>query len=177
MRNGRTSSGISPTSATMSGFGTSSIWRFSPERLILRWLARAGAKSATAAAMTRMSAPGAARRTASRIAWAVVASTTVTPRGGVTLIAPAIRVTDAPRSRAASAMAAPIFPDDRLPMNRTGSSGSRVPPALTTTWRPSRSPERTNRRSIASTIVGGSASRPMPVSPEASSPTSGSTIM
>ena len=104
----------------MSGFGTSSIRRFSPERLILRWLARAGAKSATAAAITRMSAPGAARITASRIAWAVVASTTVTPRGGVTLMAPAMRVTDAPRSRAASAIAVPILPDERLPMKRTG---------------------------------------------------------
>ncbi len=83
-------SGISPTSATMSGFGTSSIWRSPPSRLILRLLAALGAKSATAAAMTSMSAPGAARITASRMAAAVVASTTVTPRGAVTLIAPAI---------------------------------------------------------------------------------------
>src|SRR5688500_1753168 len=176
-RKGRTSSGISPTSATMSGLGTSSMWMLSPERLILRWLARAGAKSATAAAMMRMSAPGAARRTASRMLCAVVASTTDMPRGGVTLIAPAISVTDAPRSRAPSAMAAPILPEERLPMKRTGSSGSRVPPAVTTTCSPSRSPARANRCSTASTMVGGSASRPMPVSPDASSPTSGSTTM
>ena len=110
------------------------------------------------------------------MAWAVVASTTVTPRGGVTLMAPAMSVTEAPRSRAASAMAAPILPDERLPMKRTGSSGSRVPPALTTTCRPSRSPARANRRSTASRIVAGSARRPMPVRPEASSPTSGSTM-
>ena len=153
IRNGRTPSGISPTSATMSGFGTSSTCSPAPSRLIFFADGRFGAKSATAAAMTRMSAAGAARSTASRMAAAVVASTTVTPRGGATLMAPAISVTDAPRSRAASAMAAPILPLLRLPMKRTGSSGSRVPPALTTTCSPSRSPARAKSCSTASTIA------------------------
>ena len=174
-RNGRRSSGISPTSATMSGFGTSSTCR-PASRLILVADGRFGAKSATAAAMIRMSAAGAARSTASRMAAAVVASCTVTPRGAVTLMVPAIRVTLAPRSRAASAMATPILPLLRLPMKRTGSSGSRVPPALTTTCSPSRSPARAKRRSTASTMLDGSARRPTPVRPDASAPTSGSTM-
>ena len=40
---------------------------------------------------------------------------------------------------ASSAMAWPCLPDERLPMNRTGSIGSRVPPAVTSTRRPARS--------------------------------------
>ena len=39
---------------------------------------------------------------------------------------------------AAQAMAVPCLPEERLPMNRTGSMGSRVPPAVTSTRRPSR---------------------------------------
>ena len=176
IRNGRTSAGISPTSAMMSGLGTRSTCSSAPSRLILRPLACFGAKSSTAAAITRMSAPGASRITAWRMAPAVAAFTTFTPGGGLTLMAPAIRVTVAPRSRAASAMAVPILPLDRLPMKRTGSMGSRVPPALTTTLSPSRSPARSKSRSTASAMVAGSARRPIPVRPEASDPTSGSTI-
>ena len=41
-------------------------------------------------------------------------------------------VTRAPRSSAASAIATPIRPVERLPMKRTGSIASRVPPAVTT---------------------------------------------
>ena len=41
----------------------------------------------------------------------------------------ATSVTRAPRSTAALATATPIFPVERLPMKRTGSIGSRVPPA------------------------------------------------
>ena len=37
----------------------------------------------------------------------------------------------APRSSAASTTATPILPVDRLPMKRTGSIGSAVPPAVT----------------------------------------------
>ena len=79
----------------------------------------------------------------------------------------------APR-RAARAM--PMRPLERLPMKRTGSIGSRVPPAVTSTRRPSqgRSPvgsaasTRASRRS-------GSGRRPRPNSPrEASLPSSGS---
>ena len=54
----------------------------------------------------------------------------------------AMTVTRAPRSSAASAIAAPIFPVERLPMKRTGSIASRVPPAVTTMWRPARSASR-----------------------------------
>ena len=94
----------------------------------------------------------------------------------------AMSVTRAPRSRAASAIATPILPVERLPMNRTGSIGSRVPPAVTTMWRPARSASRAgaderagarrDRRpgsgaraiaaTTASTIRGSSASRPTP---------------
>src|SRR6202043_1406303 len=38
--------------------------------------------------------------------------------------------------RAAAASSLPILPLDRLPMNRTGSIGSRVPPAVITKRRP-----------------------------------------
>ena len=49
------------------------------------------------------------------------------------------RVTLAPRDAASSATAWPCLPDERLPMKRTGSIGSRVPPAVTTTRSPVRS--------------------------------------
>ena len=42
----------------------------------------------------------------------------------------------APASRAAAASATPCLPEERLPRNRTGSSGSRVPPALIVTVSP-----------------------------------------
>ena len=48
-------------------------------------------------------------------------------------------MTSAPRAAATRARAHPCLPDERLPRKRTGSSGSRVPPALITTRRPSRS--------------------------------------
>ena len=101
----------------------------------------------------------------------------------------ATSVTCAPRARAASAMATPILPVERLPMNRTGSMASRVPPALTTMCRPSRSGSRAGSTvggraagsaarigrspiaaTTASTIAGSSASRPTPDWPDASCP-------
>ena len=45
----------------------------------------------------------------------------------------ASRITSAPRRRASSASATPMRPDERLPTKRTLSSGSRVPPAVTST--------------------------------------------
>ena len=48
------------------------------------------------------------------------------------------KVTSAPREAATVASARPIRPLEALPMKRTGSIGSRVPPALTTTRQPSR---------------------------------------
>ena len=56
--------------------------------------------------------------------------------GGGTARFAASSVTSAPRFRASSARATPIRPDERLPRKRTASSGSRVPPALTSTRRP-----------------------------------------
>jgi hypothetical protein len=73
---------------------------------------------------------------ASSIVSAVGVSTTSTPRGGGTVTFAASSVTSAPRLRLTSASATPIRPDERLPRKRTASSGSRVPPALTSTWRP-----------------------------------------
>ena len=64
------------------------------------------------------------------------------PGGSATSTFAATTVTRAPRSSAASAIAAPIRPVERLPMKRTGSIASRVPPAVTTTWRPVRSASR-----------------------------------
>ncbi len=54
----------------------------------------------------------------------------------------ASRITSAPRRRASSASATPIRPDERLPTKRTLSSGSRVPPAVTSTRRPASDPRR-----------------------------------
>ena len=50
------------------------------------------------------------------------------PRWTAGVPGPASNVTSAPRAAAAAASAAPIFPDDRLPRNRTSSTGSRVGP-------------------------------------------------
>ena len=65
------------------------------------------------------------------------------------------RVTLAPRLAASSATAWPCLPEDRLPMKRTGSIGSRVPPAVTTTRSPVRSCSCSAVRSpsMAATIV------------------------
>ena len=112
------------------------------------------------------------------------------------MIWPTTSVTRAPRARAASARATPILPVERLPMNRTGSIGSAVPPALITTVRPSRSaswdsPTSGGRSAgsgariarspmaatTASTMAWVSARRPRPVCPLASGPASGSTIV
>ena len=57
------------------------------------------------------------------------------PGAGTARLA-ATSVTSAPRSRASSATATPIRPEERLPRKRTASSGSRVPPALTSTLLP-----------------------------------------
>ena len=93
-------------------------------------------------------------------------------------------------------MAKPIRPLERLPMKRTGSMGSAVPPALTTMCQPARSAERvapvrggradgsgsrTGRPAIApataSTRSGRATRRPTPTWPEASGPEAGSTTV
>ena len=69
-------------------------------------------------------------------------------------------------------------PLERLPMKRTGSIGSRVPPAVTSTRRPSqgRSPPG-SLASIRSSSRSGAGRRPRPCSPrEASLPSSGSIV-
>ena len=71
---------------------------------------------------------------------AVGVSTTVTPAGAATVRFAASSVTSAPRLRASSASATPMRPDERLPTKRTESSGSRVPPAETSTRRPCSEP-------------------------------------
>jgi hypothetical protein len=139
-----------------------------------------GRKSATAAAITTMSAAS-LRPTTARCISAAVSTDTASmpvPVGGAAVVT---RVTLAPRDAASSAMAWPCLPEDRLPMKRTGSMGSRVPPAVTSTCSPSRScrpvpvPRPASTSETASTMRAGSASLPAPTSPPARRPSSGST--
>ena len=119
-----------------------------------------------------------ARASASRArSPAVGVSTTVTPAGAGTARFAASNVTSAPRRRASSATATPMRPDDRLPTYRTASSGSRVPPAETTTRLPRSGLVACERRSSStrSRMSSGSAIRPIPSSPSASSPSTGPT--
>ena len=80
-------------------------------------LARDGARRARAVVSTSIRRDAGAARAATTLA--------------------AIRVTSAPRRAAAAARARPMRPLERLPMKRTGSIGSRVPPAVTRTRSPS----------------------------------------
>ena len=118
--------------------GSSSRVRPSPRPSLVSDRVR-GRKSATAAAMTRTSAAGSAASTAARMSAVVGALTRVASAGKVTDVMPWTSVTLAPRATAAAAMATPIRPVERLPMKRTGSMGSAVPPAVTTTCHPARS--------------------------------------
>ena len=106
----------------------------SADFLILLVAACAGRKSATAAAITSTCASGACLDTASRSCAAEPMWTTSTPAGSARpAVLPAISVTSAPRWAATRATAYPCLPELRLPMKRTGSIGSRVPPAVTST--------------------------------------------
>ncbi len=99
----------------------------------------AGRKSATAAAITTTSDLAALASTASAISAAVSTSTTSIP--GATARSDVVtRVTSAPSSAAASARAWPWRPEERFERYRTGSMGSRVPPAVTSTRRPRSGP-------------------------------------
>ena len=149
--------------------------------------------------MTTTSASLAAACTASRSCAVDSTATTSTPSGSGSATLAATTVTRAPRARAVPARAYPCRPDERLPMNRTGSMGSRVPPAETTTWRPARSPgpawmpdasvpddarvvaagspsgrRSPTRASAAAAMSAGSGSRPGPVSLPVSRPDAGS---
>ena len=72
-------------------------------------------------------------------------------------------------------------PDERLPRKRTASSGSRVPPAVTSTRRPASlplgSPPASDAPRCAPRSPSGSAIRPGPTRPSASSPSSGPTTI
>ena len=68
---------------------------------------------------------------ASSIDSAVGVGIVSTPGGAGTARFAASRTTSAPRRRASSASATPMRPDERLPTKRAASSGSRVPPAVT----------------------------------------------
>ena len=60
-------------------------------------------------------------------------------------------VTSAPATLQARATARPVFPEERFVNTRTGSSGSAVAPAVTTTWRPSSAWEETARATPVTT--------------------------
>src|SRR6516225_8596630 len=94
-------------------------------------------------------------------------STRSTPLGVSSAVGPVTSTTFAPRRAAARATAYPIFPDDRLLKNRTGSMSSRVGPAVTRTPSPSRSCRPRNTSSTAFKISTWLASRPGPVIPHA----------
>ena len=70
----------------------------------------------------------------------VSTSIRLTPAGSGRDTFAATTVTSAPRFAAAAASAIPIRPLERLPMKRTESIGSRVPPAVTRTRRPFQGP-------------------------------------
>ena len=130
--------------------------------------------------MISTSAFGKRSRTAASSSAVVSTFTSSTPAGGGIVTFAARRVTSAPRLAASSASARPMRPDDRFPMKRTESIGSRVPPAVTRTFRPSSErglywpPDSTS--SITPRISAGSASLPTPHSPfDASRPVPGST--
>ena len=133
-------------------------------------------KSATAAAITSTWQRENSARTAAANSAVVSTSIRSTPAGAGSETFAATSVTCAPRARARSATARPIRPLERLPMKRTGSIGSRVPPAVTSTRRPSHSPVGPgSAASTASSSCSGAGSRPAPHSPrEASAPVSGS---
>ena len=164
----------------MSGFWTRSreiSWAASL-RLTLCSPAVAGRKSATAAAMTTMSAEADSVDIADASCCADSTRTTRTPAGRSVSTAPATSVTVAPRERAVRASATPCRPLLMFPMKRTGSHASRVPPALITMRWPARSfvmasPRRRTSRAAA-TIAGGSGSRPGPESAPVRRPTAGS---
>ena len=119
----------------MSGVGSSVISGVPRSFLSLPAAAVAGRKSATAAAMITTSAPADSAPIAACICAAVSTGTTRTP-GGTASSTVDTRVTSAPRDTASAATAYPCLPDERLAMTRTASIGSRVPPALTTTFTP-----------------------------------------
>ena len=121
--------------------------------------ARACPPAAPPAGSRRRRPPSASRRPTPRgrapraRAARVVSTSTTDPDSGRTLPFASSVTTSAPRALASAASAAPMRPDERLPRKRTPSSGSRVPPAVTSTRRPASGPDaRAISASIAATI-------------------------
>ncbi len=100
------------------------------------------------------------------------------PFGGASSVGPVTRTTSAPRWLTASARAYPIRPLEGFVITRTGSRGSRVGPAVTTTRLPNHllllvCP---SSRSAAAKMTSGSLMRPgRSLGPSASAPISGPT--
>ena len=167
--------GVALSTTTGSRAGSSDFLILVPARV-------AGRKSATAAAITTTSAPAARSRTAA----AQLRAPSPTrhdldvPRARGPRRARRPASPRAPRAAAAAASATPCRPEERLPRKRTGSSGSRVPPAETTTRRPARSrpraPEPSSRRQAAA-MSAGSGMRPGPVSAPVRRPEAGSSTV
>ncbi len=139
-----------------------------------------GRKSATAAAISGTSQDSNSRSQAAASSAAVATESSRVAGGAGSDAFAATSVTWAPRRAACRASAKPILPDERLPMKRTLSIGSRVPPAVTSTRTPSSRPSPGARSCVASAASqaakssAGSGSRPTPCSPwEASSPSPG----
>ena len=91
------------------------------------------------------------------------------------VLAAVTNVTFAPRWRAACAIAIPCLPVEGLPIKRTGSINSRVPPALTSTVLPCKSclPWVNRKDSKYPKINAGSAIRPVPTASQARMPSAG----
>ena len=127
--------------------------------------------------MTALSAVANSLTEASYISCAERTSIRRTPVGVGSDVRPLMSTTSAPRRASASAMAYPILPVEWFEMNRTGSMASMVAPAVTLRRLPRRLFFFSERRaSTNATMSVGSAMRPLPESPLASSPSAGSTI-
>ena len=160
----------------MSGVGSSSSRVSFPFATFSRE-AREGRKSAGAAALITMVDRGRASSTARRISSVVSTRTSSAPHGAASDEGPEIKTTRAPRWIASSATAYPIRPEDGLVRTRAGSTYSRVGPAVTSTVSPAHVSPRERQRRISWAMASGSGSRPLPISPQASSPASGSMSM
>ena len=137
----------SPSSRRMSGVGSRRSSGVPDSFFSLPSATAFGRKSATAAAITTTSAsPAAEQRRRAASPRRSRRARCRRPGGGGTVSGPRIRRTSAPRDDASAATATPILPVERFPMNRTGSIGSCVGPAVTSIRTPSRSCRRATAR-------------------------------
>ena len=120
------------------------------------------------AAGDKMAVPGSDVKTASRICSALDVDP-LDARGSRQRHRAGHQVTDAPSATSAAASANPILPELRLPRKRTGSSASRVGPAVNNTRLPARRPP-ARFAPRASWISAGSSILPGPTSPQACAP-------